>query len=472
MSGPVVVVAGASGFVGRALLPRLAARGPVIGLGRGGPPAGLHPGVVWRRTDLFNLREAEAGLDGADVAVYLVHSMLPQAALTQARFDDLDLICADNFARAAARAGIRRIVYLGGLLPPDAGAGLSRHLASRREVEAALGAHGAAVTTLRAGLIIGAGGSSFDMMFQLVRRLPVMVAPRWSRTRSQPIALDDVLPLLERAIADPALAGRAHDIGGPDVVTYADMLRLTGRALGRRVRVLTLPVDTVNLSLLWVSAITGAPQALVRPLVESLGHDMIVTDGGSLQALAGVPGRPLADAIAAAWADHQAAAAAPAPVAPRPAPGPRRVCSVQRLPLPPGADARAVADAYLRWLPRFLGALFAVELGGGEARGAEVCRFRFRPLRRPLLELTRAPDRSSADRQLFFVTGGLLADAAAGGSPRLEFRVALGGAALIAAVLDFAPRLPWPVYRLTQGPFHLLVMRAFGRHLGARGAAG
>ena len=291
-----VAIAGGSGFVGRALASKLTASHEVIALARRADGQPASPGVEWRACDLFNLDEAEGALAGADVAVYLVHSMMPSARLTQGRFDDLDLICADNFARAAASNGVRHIVYLGGLLP-EASAARSRHLESRFEVEQTLGAHGVPLTTLRAGLIIGAGGSSFDMMARLVGRLPFMLGPRWTQSLSQPIALEDAVTLLEFAIARPDLAGRAYDIAGPDVVSYADMLRMTGAAQGKRTRVITLPIQTVKLSLLWVSLITGAPQALVRPLVESLRHDLVASDGLVLQKAAGLLPRSLRDAL-------------------------------------------------------------------------------------------------------------------------------------------------------------------------------
>ncbi|MBS2011418.1 MAG: NAD(P)H-binding protein [Deltaproteobacteria bacterium] len=459
-----VAIAGASGFVGRALVDALAPRHDVIALARSVPAGRAGGGVTWRACDLFNLRAAERALEGAEVAVYLVHSMLPPAKLTQGRFDDLDLICADNFARAAAAHGVRHIVYLGGLLPRDT-SDLSRHLSSRHEVERTLASHGVPVTTLRAGLVIGAGGSSFDMMAKLVKRLPVMLTPRWTSTRSQPIALDDVVPLLQLAVEAPDLAGRAYDIGGPDIVTYAEMLRRTGRALGRRTKVITLPVQTAKLSLLWVSAITGASQSLVRPLVESLGHDMIVTDGGVLQQRSGRKAISLDDALAQAIDDERRAAASAksssvsASVPPKRR-SPPTVCSIQRLPLGRGRDARWVAEEYMRWLPRFLSPLLHVTVDD-----ANVCRFHLRPLGKPLLELTLAPERSTSQRQLFYVTGGLLAGEAPGLRPRLEFRSVLDGAYVLAAINDFVPRLPWLVYKLTQAIFHLWVMRSFGRHL-------
>ena len=447
----VIAVAGASGFVGQALVGRLSTRHRVIALSRQGGAADGGP-VTRRACDLFRLDAAVEALQGAEVAVYLVHSMQPAARLTQASFEDLDVLCADNFARAAAKAGVRRIVYLGGLLPPG-GAALSRHLRSRREVERVLAARGVPVVTLRAGLVIGPGGSSYEMMQRLARRLPVMVVPRWSRTRTQPIALRDVLALLEYAVEQPAVAPGVYDVGGPEVVTYADLLRTTARALGRPGHVYTLPVETVNLSLLWISAITGAPQALVRPLVESLTHEMVLTDGGGLQAAAGLRTQPLAAAIAEARD-----AGAPRPAAPAAAPRGRWVCSIQRFAMPPGQSVAGVAAAYLGWLPRFLGPLFSVAVGDDGA-----CRFFFRPLRAPLLVLQPAPGGEWEDRVVYRVTGGLLADLADGPQARLEFRGVLEGQAVLAAVQDFSPRLPWPVYRLTQGPFHAAVMRAFGR---------
>ena len=360
-----VAIAGASGFVGRVLVAKLAADHDVIALARHAEGRTGDVAVEWRSCDLFNLLDAERALAGADVAVYLVHSMMPSARLTQGSFDDLDLICADNFARAAESSGVKHIVYLGGLLPASHDA-LSRHLESRFEVERTLASRGIAVTTLRAGLIIGAGGSSFDMMAKLVGRLPVMLGPRWTRSLSQPIALEDAETLLKFAIDRPDLAGRAYDIAGPNVVSYADMLRMTGAAQGKRTRVITLPIRTVKLSLLWVSVITGASQELVRPLVESLSHDMVATDGLVLQKAAGLVARPLRDALEGAVRDQAllTATAAKGSATPRRRRGKvdRRVCSVQRLRVRPGQTAAEVASGYVTWLPRFLRPLVRVQV--------------------------------------------------------------------------------------------------------------
>ena len=459
-----LAIAGATGFVGRALIEALRVDYDIVALTRTLPSAPRSDGVETRPCDLFNLRDAERALAGADAAFYLVHSMMPSARLTQGRFDDMDLICADNFARAANANGVAHITYLGGLLPGADEGELSRHLQSRREVERTLGAHGVPVTTLRAGLVVGAGGSSFEMMTRLVGRLPFMVGPSWTRSISQSIALADVVPLLRYALEHPELAGRAYDVGCPDVVSYAETLRVVGSVLGKRTRVLTLPVRTARLSLLWVSVITGAPRELVRPLMDSLRHDLVARDGLVLQSMAGVEAMSLRAAIELAVADEKAIEAARAST-PKPPRSTRRaavsrVRSVQRLPLPAGRSARWVASEYTRWLPQFMAPFLRVDVDP-----SGTCRFVLWPIEQPLLVLLFASDRSADDRQLFYVTGGALARVVDGTRPRLEFRSVLDGKFVLAAIHDFVPRLPWFIYVMTQALVHLLVMRRFGRHL-------
>ena len=340
---------------------------------------------------------------------------------------------------------------------------LSKHLQSRLEVETTLGGHGVPVTTLRAGLVIGAGGSSFQMMLRLVRRLPVMVCPSWTMTKCQPIARDDVVALVAYCLDRASCFGQTYDIGGPDVLTYRDMMRQTAEVLGVERPMLPVPVLSPGLSRLWVSAITGAPKELVAPLIESLAHSMIAGDR-RLQEEAGVPGLSLRASVALALDEETRSARLalihPPREAPRPAPptAPAVVRSVQRLPLPPHRDAAWVAAEYMRWLPRGLRPLLRVEVDD-----ARFCRFYLRPIPRPLLELTFSAGRSAPDRQLFYITGGLLATQ--GGRGRLEFRETPDGRSVLSAIHDYRPRLPWLIYAASQAVFHLGVMRAFGRHL-------
>lgn len=452
-----VAIAGANGFVGRALRPALTRSHTVIGLSRGRPPGIDNDGVQWRRCDLYSLIDAEEALQGADVAIYLVHSMLPSARLTQASFEDTDLILADNFARAAAAAGLRQIIYLGGLIPADAH-DLSRHLDSRLEVERALGAHGVPVTALRAGMVIGPGGSSLDMLLKLVRRLPIMLTPKWTRSRTQCVALADVVELVDFAVGEPRTFGRAFDVGAPEVTQYRELMRLTAEVLGKTPRMFNVPFFSPGLSKLWVSLISGQPLALVSPLVESLKHDMVARDS-ALQDMAGQTPTPLrvalSEAIAAQVKRKKPKASKPS----KPDADPD-VRSIQRLPDPGVGDADWVTREYMRWLPRFCRPLIQVEQAGDEVRFCI-------PKGPCLLVLTHSVDRSSPDRALMYITGGVLTrvDETGARRGRLEFRRVPGEGVYLAAIHDFSPRLPWWFYTVTQAKAHLIVMRAFGRHL-------
>lgn len=466
-----VAIAGATGFVGRALAGSLVADYKVVGLSRVPParsdpiPAAPEEPVEWRRCDLFSLLQAEKALAGAQSAFYLVHSMLSSARLTQGSFQDMDLVCADNFARAVAKAGVGQIVYLGGLIP-DA-PGLSRHLQSRLEVEATLGSRGVPVTALRAGIIIGPGGSSYRIFRTLVERVPVIPCPSWTRSLTQPVALDDVLKLLRYCLEHPSPRSRSFDIGSPDVMSYRKLLERTARRLGLERVFVGVPAAGTFWFSRWLSLVSGAPQALVAPLLESVKHSMVCRDR-RLQEEAEVPGIPFDVAVRAALAREKAMRRLDLPPS-APGRGSWRalyrcdVRSVQRMVLPPGKSARWAAERYSCWLPR----IFCTFLRA-EADSLRNVRFRLLFPRVTLLELAFARDRSQeTDRQVFYITGGLLARRIVRptGRPRLEFREVLGGAALLVAIHDYRPTLPWPLYNATQALVHLWVMRGFARHL-------
>ncbi|MFT5433888.1 MAG: hypothetical protein ACI9OJ_004598 [Myxococcota bacterium] len=429
---PTIAIAGASGFVGRALLQALDGY-ERIGLSRRARQD--EPGLAWREADLFSLLQVEAGLAGADIAIYLVHSMAPSARLTQGRFDDMDLLLADNFARAAERAGVEHIIYVGGVVPHEGGR-LSAHLESRLEVERALTTRGANVTALRAGLIVGPGGSSVDLLCTLVKRLPVMVLPRWTASMTEPIALDDVVRAVRIVVESPDAFIGAFDLKGPVVLSYRDLMIRTARLIGRKPRTVDVPLLSPRFSALWVSTFSGAPMALVKPLVASLEHDMVARDNRLSDRLrAGLTplDSALSEAIEALLPGSSRSSSGPSDAVAR---------SVQRLPRPEGWSAKDIADEYLRWLPDFS----------------------------PLLRLGYSPERSADDRPLFYVEGGWLAGATPPDATRgrLEFRVVGEPPCVIAAVHDFRPSLPWLVYRLTQAKAHAVVMWLFGRRLRSR----
>jgi uncharacterized protein YbjT (DUF2867 family) len=461
-----VAIAGASGFVGRALIEKLRGHYDLIALSRGS--SRTEDGIEWRQCDLFNLKQAEQGLDGADIAIYLVHSMLPSAKLTQGRFADLDLLIADNFARAARKAKVQRIIYLGGIIPDEE---LSQHLASRLEVEAALESHGAHCVTLRAGLIIGKNGSSFDIMRKLVERLPMMVCPGWTRTRSQPVSLKDVVEVITRLIQHPEIQSGQYDLGSRDVMTYIDMMREVARQLGKKRLFLPIFLFSPTLSRLWVTLVTGAPRELIGPLVQSLRHEMVARDLSLMEQL-GMEPQGFRTCLAEALHSSEESLPAISNISMKPEVRAKKsskavvnlVCSVQRLPLIIGLTAAWVTKEYANWLIQFFRRLIFVrqDLDGSLT-------FVFRPFFSrfdvPLLELKYAQDRSSEHRQMFYISGGLLLSSKFHPTGRFEFREVLRGKFVLVAIFDFVPALPWWIYKNTQAILHLFVMTMFRRHL-------
>ena len=271
-----MAVTGVTGYVGGRLVPELLAAGHTVrALAR--TPARLADrdwaGQVQLVTaDAADLEQTRTALTGVDVAYYLIHSLG-----TGHRFESRDRRTALTFARAAREAGVGRIVYLGGL-HPEAG-DLSPHLESRKEVGEILLASGVPTTVLRAAVILGSGSASFEMMRYLTERLPAMTTPRWVDNRIQPIAIRDVLRYLVGSATMPADVNRAFDIGGPDVLTYRQMMHRYAAVAGLRRRLIVgVGVLTRRLSSLWVSLVTPVPGPLARPLVESLVHEVVCTE--------------------------------------------------------------------------------------------------------------------------------------------------------------------------------------------------
>jgi uncharacterized protein YbjT (DUF2867 family) len=455
-----IAIAGASGFIGKLLLEDLKSDHSMIALGRSTSHAeGASISIEWRSCDLFSLLQAESALQGADLAIYLVHSMLPRAKLTQTTFEDCDILLADNFARAAKDAGVKRIIYLSGLIPE--GVTLSKHLESRREVETALASRGAQVTTLRAGMILGAEGSSFQMLYLLVSRLPVMICPSWTRTRTQCVAAQDVVELVRLCVEDPSTSGRVYDIGSPEVLTYRDLMKLLSDLMGKKRTFFSVRFFSPGLSRLWVQLITGASRNLVAPLVESLRHEMVTRK----EALLTLPNRSMTstrEAIQLCLKSVRPTLRSSTQARTRMLNGKPEVRSIQRLRIDGGQSAEWVAAEYFRWLPRFMSPFIQVKL---DPKEDETWNFHFTLLSAPLLRLWRCKERSSPDRQLFYIKGGLLASSEQSVNARLEFRTVLGGGACLAAIHEFQPSLPWLIYKYTQALVHLWVMTCFRKHL-------
>lgn len=281
----LILVTGATGYVGGRLVPRLLDAGHRVRcLVR--DPTRLQGRPWFEQVELATGDVLQPGslapaMAGVEVVYYLVHSMGHGGD-----FPERDLEAARNSAAAARAAGVQRIIYLGGL--GDPAAELSPHLRSRQETGAALGEAGLPVTEFRAAVIVGSGSLSFEMVRYLTERLPVMICPRWVFTRIQPIAIRNVLDYLVAALACSDSAGRTIEIGGRDVLTYAGMMTGYARVRGLKRRLLTVPVLTPWLSSYWVHLITPIPATIARPLIKGLGNEVVVRDDTARRLFPGI----------------------------------------------------------------------------------------------------------------------------------------------------------------------------------------
>ena len=292
-----VLVTGATGFIGRRLVPELVERGMTVRAMTRRPDAYDGPGEPVGG-DVHDADSLIAALKGVDVAIYLVHS------LDDPEFERKDAEAARTFGRVAAEAGVSQIVYMGGLGAD--GENLSPHLRSRREVEGLLGEAGVPVTVLRAAIVVGAGGISWELTRQLVKNLPAMVVPKWVSTMTQPIAVDDVIRYLAGVIGKEEALGRVFEIGGADRLTYLEMLQVAAEVRGgHRVPIIQVPVLTPRLSSYWLALVTDVDTTTGRNLIDSMSSEVVVNDHSIRDV---VPGEPLtyAEAVRRALAESTA----------------------------------------------------------------------------------------------------------------------------------------------------------------------
>ena len=317
-----ILVTGATGYIGGRLVPRLLDAGHEVRcVARNPQKLALHP---WRHRvevvagDVLDERAIKEALVGCDAAVYLVHSMAAGSDFTR-----LDRRAALTFRAAAADAGVRRIVYLGALGAEDAPH--SRHLRSRHEVGHILADGVTPVTEVRAAVIVGSGSLSFEMLRSLTEVLPVMTTPKWVRTRCQPVAVGDVLEILRGAIEDGSAESRVLEVGGPEALSYEEMMQIYAEEAGLRRRILIpVPFLTPWLSSWWIGLVTPLPPKVARPLVESLRSEVVVTTPQDLVPIDPTPFRiavrralsRLPGGVITRWSDAASQPAAPIPTDP------------------------------------------------------------------------------------------------------------------------------------------------------------
>lgn len=453
---PRVALAGTSGFIGAALcealrpdfdlriLTRSMAR-------RASPEDDIRP------CDHFSRKELASALEGVDYAIYLVHNRDPSARLDQAQCRDMDLLVADNFAWAAAKHGLKQILFRAPLLAhPD------RPTArNARELEEVLASHGVPLTVLRTGLVVGPGGELSKLLARLVRRLPLIPLPRLADTEIRPIHLETLLAAFQHCLGRPETYHGAFDVFGPEPITLRRMIEDTARLQGRQVRFAAWP---------------DMPPALFAALLHSLHpslHPVFLrylldqfSDGTRGQ------DNPVQEAATRDWSPlNRTLALSLASASGTPSKAQRhaddeiirqmgRVRSIQRMRLPARRNAEWMADHYFAWLGTLMKAFVKTER---DADGSWTVRQRPGGLR--LLRLDFKPTHSTPDRRMYFITGGALARALGGRTARLEFRDLLDGRFTLVAIHDFNPALPWFFYRFTQAVIHGLVMKGFQGHM-------
>lgn len=448
-----IAIAGAFGFVGKNLTEHFLQKTEhqIRALSRS-PRQSDDERLECVTTDLYSLEDATTALEGCDIAIYLVHSMAPNSRLAQGNFQDFDFILADNFARAASANNIKHIIYIGGVIPERDT--LSPHLASRLEVEDILRSQDIPVTALRCGLVIGPDGSSFRILLKLVERLPTMILPQWMRTRSSPIYIEDLTRVVAKSIDMQPTEHQIIDAGIESPVCYKDMVTILAKALNKSPLLIDVPYVSPHLSKLWVRLVSGTPKALVYPLIESLRHEMIRNPKYALPADWNIKLVSLEEAIERTV---NSSSTFKAPQIMGATTATSEVRSVQRMALPSGFSANDVAQDYFSWLPLFLRPFLKVVCHGS------LREYRIRMLDLVLIQLELQESESTGSRSFYTINGGLLVRTPSQG--RFEFRESPKRDFVIAALHNYQPALPWPIYRWTQAIIHSVVMRRFAHHL-------
>lgn len=449
-----ILLTGASGYIGGNLLENLKKDYEIVAISRHTDNKKDEENVTWKEADLYSQIDIENVMEDIDIAIYLVHSMQPSSKLSQAKFEDMDAILADNFAWAAKQKGVKRIVYLSGIIPDDEK--LSEHLESRLECEKILGSYGIPVSTLRAGLIVGPKGSSFPILHNLVKRLPGLLLPAWAYNRTHPVALKDVITGLTSVVKRAPDKNESIDIGGPEEKSYRQLFEETAEVMDKKLPMIDLPIIPIALSKLWVRLIAQKPKEMVYPLLESLTHNMVMKDENYVEGISNAP-TTFKESVRIALEDEiDSSSKKGVEIIQKKDIEKNDVKSVQRIRIPKQWSVDDVADYYVNWLSRIGGKFISTRVKDRETSIALPF------FKSPILVLEKSEERSYEDRILYYIKGGKFSQTREDGRARLEFRRVLDTDEVLIAIHEYEPTLPWFVYTLTQAKVHLLVMKAFG----------
>ncbi|MEB7824590.1 NAD-dependent epimerase/dehydratase family protein [Staphylococcus chromogenes] len=444
-----ILLTGASGYIGSHLMNKLKDNYEIIAISRNIENKSNEHNVTWKAADLFDLNEITEVMEDIDIAIYLVHSMMPSAKLTQASFEDMDALLADNFAKAASYNKVQHIVFMSGLIPNTNE--LSPHLRSRLECEQILGSYGVPVSTLRAGLIIGSKGSSYPILKKLVERLPGLLLPKWAYNTTLPVAIDDVIDGLYKIVERNPNENESIDIGGPSHMTYKDLFKQTAEVLDKRLPTIDLPIIPIWLSKYWVKLISGVPKEMVYPLMDSLIHDMIRNDENIVKGIS-IGKIDYKESVRNALEEETKTQ--------KKGKSSRKgnikdVRAISRVVLPKDVNMIQLAESYANFLNRITLNVVNSDFNEDNFTISVPC------LNKELLLLSKDFKASNNERILYRIVGGDFALDSDGGNARLEFRRLPNSDACIIALQEYEPTLPWWVYKYTQAKVHKSVMNLF-----------
>ncbi|MDU0449970.1 NAD-dependent epimerase/dehydratase family protein [Staphylococcus haemolyticus] len=444
-----ILLTGASGYIGSHLMNKLKDNYEIIAISRNIENKSNEHNVTWKAADLFDLNEITEVMEDIDIAIYLVHSMMPSAKLTQASFEDMDALLADNFAKAASYNKVQHIVFMSGLIPNTNE--LSPHLRSRLECEQILGSYGVPVSTLRAGLIIGSKGSSYPILKKLVERLPGLLLPKWAYNTTLPVAIDDVIDGLYKIVERNPNENESIDIGGPSHMTYKDLFKQTAEVLDKRLPTIDLPIIPIWLSKYWVKLISGVPKEMVYPLMDSLIHDMIRNDENIVKDIS-IGKIDYKESVRNALEEETKTQ--------KKGKSSRKgnikdVRAISRVVLPKDVNMIQLAESYANFLNRITLNVVNSDFNEDNFTISVPC------LNKELLLLSKDFKASNNERILYRIVDGDFALDSDGGNARLEFRRLPNSDACIIALQEYEPTLPWWVYKYTQAKVHKSVMNLF-----------
>lgn len=453
---------GASGFVGRHFIEKFHDKYHIVAISRTKSDS-WPDDVEWIQTDLFSAQSIKDGIKDVDIAVYLVHSMIPSTRLFQGNFADTDLLLADNFVRSCRHNGVKKIVYLSGPVPKK---NISKHLKSRAEVEKVFFESGIESQSIRAGMVVGRGGSSYEILENLVKRLPVMVLPKWTKNRTHCIHVLDLIEIIHRTISDSRFNEPVINAVTGENLTYSRLIKIMAKAQGKKIICINLPINSIEFSKRWVSFFGNSPYVLVSPLIDSLSCKLPKVEVSNMmksvlkyRRFSKMAEKEFKISVKKdkkkfyqrkQHSDEQKEYNKKIQ---------NTVRSIQRLPSLPHKSSQWISNQYMKFLPNFLKPFIKIKINEKK----ELVHFLLIFLPKPLLTLKLIKDEKDPDRQKFFIVSGLLTKTKDTGW--LEFRQVSNKKYTLAAIHEFYPTLPWFIYIYTQAIFHEKVMFAFAKYL-------